>query len=963
MSDGAPTVTMTDERGKAYAVPAEQVAAAQEQGFKLEDATGTANRIADEALNEHYSDVGGKIAAGAAGFARGATLGASDVLGDALGMGRDLKGWRDANQGISIGSEIIGTIAPSLVPGGQFTAAGALSRIGGKVVAGTVEKGIARKVLGSVAAGAIEGGGQGAGSYVSQVALDDKPLSAEGFLAATGSGALFGGAAGGVTSLAESALVRAKSLFPRSEVTREAAQDAERAASAEIQSTLSDGRTLAEAARDTLRQNRALVSANDAETAVKLNQLKLQTAEQRLQRETLKTERAAMKAKAPKAPRKGRKAFEEPAPEPIAPTASQDAAVPAAGDDDLLAKLQGTKAALDEGQPFTRIGRSVEDQADDIIGATNPQHAKLADATRELEDAQSALDSWLAKYNTGGKYGKGEVAAFERSQASRDFAGTMRSKEPGYYSAVPESEGTALLPRGRESKFRGSAEQKAEADALFMARQGNNETSAAAILDAGEAAKELAGRFARSKDVSAIAGAVDKGATTVDDSISAALRTRIGEHADIGEDIGEAVEVIGRVEKAHADVVDALGPAAPPSAQQRAAVYRDTVAQHQEASAMRTAQQADDIAKKLPADVAIPSPLTPVEASNVGAAAGSKVRGGMKLAADAGAMLEVLQSLGVPGMPNVRDIPVIGPVLSLYLKARAASAVFRKLGGKLPQSVETVVAARKAATVNRVHAAVDKLLDVGAKGARTAQKLAGPAGGIGYKLFDAKVANSDKPSKKNDTRRDYEARIAELGAAMQPNAIADAVRKQVPTGDPALQQAIIDAQTRKLSFLDAKAPKRLALPTLLKGDGDWMPNRVQLESFGRYIEAAENPVGVLERLGASGVITYEAAETLRTVYPALYKQAQLRLLDRAPELQETLPYARRVSLSILFQVPVDGTMDANFVSYLQQAAKPAANAQPPAQGSPAAAQPTPTAAGPVMLGDRTMTRLDRRAGA
>ncbi len=946
-------VTMIDpDRGQPYKVDADKVDAAIAQGFKLEGQTERADRIVGEVKDEHYGGVGGKIAAGLAGAARGVTLGGSDVVLDVAGLGDDLQALKDVNPYTSIGGEIVGSLAATFTGVGP---AGLVARTGAKIVGAGAGRGIAARTGAALAGGAFEGAAQGGGQYVSQVALDDKPLSAEGFLAATGSGALFGAGAGGALSIGESALVRAKALFPRSEVTREAAQEAERVATTEIRSVLDDGRSLAEAANEQLRQGRAVHAASDPEMAARISSAKARTEAARAEtaeaRAMLAEERAwDSKLKAAKAgskePRKTRKAFEDTAKEAAAP----DVAAPAAAaGDDLLSKLQGTKQALDEGTPFTRIGKSIDDDADAIVASVNPQHGKLADATRELEEAQSAMDAWL------GRYKGGQVQKFERSQAARETASSWRSKEAGYYSSTPAGEGSAALPRGRQSTFRGTAEQKAAADAPSLARLGNQKSEIDDVVE--QMARRRSGAV---DDVDAIVS----GARNVDDDIATALRVPIGEHAQIGDDVAEAIQVISRVEHAQANVADLLGPAAPMSVQQRAAGLRGAVAQQQEAGAMHAAQAADDIAKKLPADMAVPGKLQPVEASNVGAATGGGTRKAAGMAADAGAVLEVLSSLGVEGMPSVRDLPVLGPVLSLYLKARAAGAIFRRLGGKVPESIETRVASKAAQTRDRVQKAVDKLLDYGAAGARKAQRTVGTSAGLGYKLFDAKVTNDDRPArKKSDTRREYEARIAELGAAMQPNAIADAVRKSVPTGDPALQQAVIETQERKLKFLDAKAPKRLALPTLLKGDGDWMPNRVQLESFARYIEAAENPVGVLEGLATHGTVTYEAAETLRTVYPALYKQAQLRLLERAPDLQETLPYSRRVALSILFQVPVDGTMDATFVSYLQQAAKPAANAQQPAQGSPAAAPPTPTASGPVMLGDRTMTRLDRRAGA
>ena len=125
--------------------------------------------------------------------------------------------------------------------------------------------------------------------------------------------------------------------------------------------------------------------------------------------------------------------------------------------------------------------------------------------------------------------------------------------------------------------------------------------------------------------------------------------------------------------------------------------------------------------------------------------------------------------------------------------------------------------------------------------------------------------------------------------------------------------------------------------------------------------AAEDPVSVFEDAAAGRGVTREAAETLRTVYPSLFREAQMALLKRAEDMRDVLPKARRTTLSVLFQIPVDGSLSPDHLQFLQG---PPATTPTSAQGSPTpGAPPTPTVAGQVALGDRTMTALDRRAGA
>jgi hypothetical protein len=928
------TYNVVDDQGRVVAVPEGDLAGALQQGFRLETDSEKYNRASTERISDVYDSPIGKALAVPAGVARGFTLGLSDVVLDQVGGGEFFRDVRDANPITSIGSEIAGGIAGALTGAGP---AGAFARGGARIVEGAAGRGIAARFGASVGAGALEGAGQGAGSYISQVALDDKPLSAEGFIGAVGSGALFGGAAGGTFGVAEQSLVRAKSMFARGAVTREATQVAEQAATSEIRTALVDGDMLSAAGRDALRANRAQRSASDLATAEKLNALKVQQAEERLKREAMRTQQLEARATAPKQPRRARKAFDEPTPVETT-TASQAAAVTDdVGDPGLMAQLGATKNALDNGATLGDLSRGIDDAADNVVSMVDPAHAKLADAVRELDDAKSALDSWLSKY--GGK--QGNVGRFERSEAARAYADNLRPAQPaGYQQVVPRGEGNARLARGREWQFRGTEGERRLAEDKFFKRQAEGE-GAIILADAEVASADLARRWKQPGDAGA--------------SVAAALRSPIGETAMLGDDVSEAITVISRYEKASAEVAEQLGPEAPAAAVNRAQGYRAAIGEQQEASAAATAAVADDLAKKLPPDQ-VPASLSPSNPSNVG---GVSMGGASRSEA-----LDFLAVLDVAGDLPIGGIPVIGPVLKLYLKARAIGAAWRRLGGKVPKTVESTIATKAAATTDRVRTAVDQALTLGAKGAGKMKVTAGPLGGLGYKLFSGRVENDErdaKPGRRNELQEAYDSRIAELAASQQPNAIADAVRARIRTSDPMLQAALIDTVTRKLAFLDSKAPKRPQVPTLLRGDGTWRPGKSELQRFGRYVDAAENPAGVLEQLASTGTVSIEAAETLRTVYPTLYREAQLQLLQRAPDIQETLPYSRRVALSVMFQIPVDGTMDPSYLQFLQQG-QPAANAAP-AQGSPAAAPPTPTTSGPVTLGDRSMTRLDRRAGA
>lgn len=526
--------------------------------------------------------------------------------------------------------------------------------------------------------------------------------------------------------------------------------------------------------------------------------------------------------------------------------------------------------------------------------------------------------------------------------------------------------GDDLMAIGAPARAEYSAAKavKREADA---ARFRDNYASSAMAADEVAMQADAARRAAARITHEALQPAAQKA-----DAIQAALRKHVGKNVDVGADLGRAAKVIGDVEDAMAQLVDVLGPDAPSSATAIAKAYRAASATQIETLGSAAAKTADDLSRKVAPLIEAQRTVVDSDAmmalrkhdsaqaaraarqaSRATAApeAATRRKGALGVAADVGTAIEVLNAMGVR-TPDISAIPVVGPVLSLYLKARAVLGVIGRKGGSVGRSTESVVAAKSAQIRDRISAATRQALDVAARGAKRAIPVAGPAGALAHRLFPG-----DGDVKSKDPEVLYRARMDELVRAQQPGAIEDAVADRVRSGDPDLQDAIVAQTRRAAEFLYSKAPKEGLMQSMVPTDGKWHPSRSRLQEWSRYVAAVHDPAGVLEDL-ANGHVTMEAAEALRVVYPKLYAEAQRTLLEHAPQMQKTLPYSRRVSLSIMFRVPVDLTMTPQHLQFLQpppeQAAMPA--------GAPGGAPPPPALSAPLQIGQQTMTSLERRSG-
>jgi len=209
--------------GSIGTVPKSQLAQAIDAGAQVVD--GETLRQAE--LQVKHGGVGGVALAGAAGAARGLTLGLSDAAAVAIGgdeTRQTLSELKEANPYASIGGEVVGALAPAFFSGGATAGAsaaaeglsvgrairglGALPR-GVSALGGLAERGVARmageslagRVVSRAAAGAVEGGIYGAGSAVSEAALGDHELTAEGLVGSMEHGVIAGGLLGGAGGL------------------------------------------------------------------------------------------------------------------------------------------------------------------------------------------------------------------------------------------------------------------------------------------------------------------------------------------------------------------------------------------------------------------------------------------------------------------------------------------------------------------------------------------------------------------------------------------------------------------------------------------------------------------------------------------------------------------------------------------------------------------------------------------
>ncbi len=279
-------------------------------------------------------------------------------------------------------------------------------------------------------------------------------------------------------------------------------------------------------------------------------------------------------------------------------------------------------------------------------------------------------------------------------------------------------------------------------------------------------------------------------------------------------------------------------------------------------------------------------------------------------------------------------IPVIGPFIAPFVGAKASALVGNGLAG-LSKATQAAAA--------RSSKAIGAFLDVSAKAAPAVPVLATKV------LSSVAYGPVDRAAPAPTTLAgSYKARSAELRSmvavgpdgsmSMRPEARQKMAANlgAIRAAAPIMADRMETLAARRVEFLASKLPKRPDLGGIPAGPDRHQPSDMEMRTFARYAAGVEDPGAIVERL-AAGRISPEDAEVMRSVYPEMLAEMTQKILEELPQLQKSLPYERRVALSILTGVPVDPAMSPRILRVLQASFQ----AEPGTEGGTQAPKPAP----------------------
>lgn len=239
--------------------------------------------------------------------------------------------------------------------------------------------------------------------------------------------------------------------------------------------------------------------------------------------------------------------------------------------------------------------------------------------------------------------------------------------------------------------------------------------------------------------------------------------------------------------------------------------------------------------------------------------------------------------------------------------------------------------AARAAIAQRSKQALDKFLDVTTRNpAATAGAVAKTATQV---LSDVRFSPVESPAPSSSSSKTklpalFKARSAEIRSqtmyapdgqvVIRPEARQAIAKRLAPIAavNPLLADQLESLAVRKAEYISSKLPRQPDVGGLQIGPDNWKPSELEMRSWARTVRAVEDPGSVEEQL-AAGIVTPEAAEAYRTVYPERFAAMQRAIFEAAPTLSKTLPMQRKIALSIFTGVPLIPALQPNVLQVLQ----------------------------------------------
>ena len=842
------------------------------------------------------------LTAALAGAFREGTLGGSSVALSAMGLGDAAKSLAEQNPGADLVGGIVGGGAVLAGTGGLGGLGEGVAAAAGKGLAEAGASKAVQTIAPIVAREAVVGSVFGAGSGISEQALGHPDDVVDNIVSHVGMGALFGGALGGVFGTTKVARPYFDSL---------------------VEKATEGGKTLANKAVSSVMSGRvtaALNRAGEEEAAQSLGAL----------------------AKDPDAIR----IFSEKGPNAAAKVAQENADVISDLKDHISTLQKDLRSGLKDASQQTKetVAQAVQEAGGNIFDANTQVYRKLNQAQRVFDTTLQTMTQPLEESSTVAERFNDAVDVLKGSDTplARNIGtkvDNMLRTTP--FNSVGDEAGFLYNVRNKLKNINidglDAPTKNVVSSLMEEADQSLLTNPSPAISEGYKAIKGLEDASDKMRDVAD--RTVNKITNTAVDGERVADAGYTGSKRAFNEDKLARTLVDPRLRATTAAVLENLQEFAPEinQAAQGLKTVEDQIA-FQNALEAKMSQ----IAPKGHIDGAdVQSVLDQLGSPKDLSVKLEKVIEAQKIMDQPSAIDRVIAAKQALGQPVSKEILAVGKyqhqfdylnkladaqVMSMN-PLRLGRAAFKLMHGNVGGALMDAALGVQKSSVKDAFNVISSVQKASAQGAQIMQKaIKGAANaltGSGGQTV-AKAVTYGTVGTMKEQRKQYPQMEQMLTQPPQPHPLSQHA--------PQLAQAFQQRQQQVTAYLTQNLPQDpLKENAILPSKTGYIPSDQELSSFNRRVQAANNPMQVLENI-RQNTVSPEEIETLKTLNPGIFQKLQTSVIDGIVNGKSDLSYQKKIQLGTLLNIPTDYSLRPDFTARMQQAMNHESGGRPEGSG-------------------------------
>lgn len=183
------------------------------------------------------------------------------------------------------------------------------------------------------------------------------------------------------------------------------------------------------------------------------------------------------------------------------------------------------------------------------------------------------------------------------------------------------------------------------------------------------------------------------------------------------------------------------------------------------------------------------------------------------------------------------------------------------------------------------------------------------------------------PSLSMPNVKGYESRMATVRQiAANPQSVFEQLPPELLGGAPTTSGMAATTVIKAAQFLASKAPRDPNPPGPAAFRTPWQPSNAEKAKWLQYAQAIEEPQKILQQM-ARGNVTPAQVEALQAVYPLVFSEMKMKIVQRLQGLQKSLPYAKKLALSKVLGPSVLGMSQQQMAILQMTQHAPAGNPQ------------------------------------